>query len=38
MNIKINTAYFRKHYYPIAFYNADGECLLRGTGWYLNSG
>jgi hypothetical protein len=31
MNIKSNTDYFRTHYYPIAFCNPDGECLLRGT-------
>ena len=31
MDVKTNTAYFRTHYYAIAFYNPDGKCLQRGT-------
>jgi len=33
VDLRTNSDYFPLHHYLTGFYNRDGVCLLRGTGW-----
>jgi hypothetical protein len=37
VDMRTNSDYFPTQHKMTGFYNRDGECLLRGTGWIFTS-